>query len=63
MFQLLVVQPDLPGKRQNGMACGNPKFGPFPGHGSSESSLLRRSFYTLFLPGRPTLGEAAGQSY
>ena len=52
MFQLLIDQPDLPGKRQNGLACGNPEFGPLPGHGSSESSLLRRSSYTPF-PSRP----------
>lgn len=38
VFQLLIIQPDLPGQRQNGKACGNPKFGPLPGHGSSESS-------------------------
>lgn len=48
MFQLLIDQPDLPGKRQNGLACGNPEFGPLPGHGSSESSLLRQSSYTPF---------------
>lgn len=31
MFQLLRVQPDLPGKKQNGMACGNlPTIAPLP---------------------------------
>lgn len=44
MFRCLVVQTDLPGERQSGMACGNLPFVPSQGM-AAASSLLRRSFW------------------
>lgn len=62
MFQLLIVQPDLPGKRQNGMACGNPQFAPSQDM-AAVSFQRRRSCCTPLLPSLPTLVRAAGHSY
>lgn len=44
MFQCLIVQTDLPGERQSGMACGNPPFVPSQGM-AAVSSLCIWSFW------------------
>lgn len=48
MFQCSVVQTDLPGDRQSGMACGNPPF--VPSQGMAAMSSLRRWSFWATLP-------------
>lgn len=55
VFQHLIVQRDLPGERQSGMAHGNPQFGPSQGMAAARG-LLRRSCYTPFPLGLPYPG-------
>jgi hypothetical protein len=62
VFQLLIVQLDLPGQRQNGLAYGDCQFAPSQGKAAVTFS-VRRSYGAPFSSLLPYSGCAAGHSY